>query len=57
MFLVLALLFAMFSTFTPFIERFGDAMEYNTAYYGALSAVERGALALRYRGPGFDGKS
>jgi len=55
--LVIALLFAMFSSFMPFMEKFGDAVEYNTAYYGALSAVERGALVLRYRGPGFDGES
>lgn len=47
----------MFSSFMPFMEKFGDAVEYNTAYYGALSAVERGALVLRYRGPGFDGES
>lgn len=39
--LVIALLFAMFSSFMPFMEKFGDAVEYNTAYYGALSAVER----------------
>lgn len=32
-------------------------MQYNAAYYGAISALERWALAASYAGPGFDGES
>lgn len=52
-----ALMLALFSGFLPFVRNYGNVMQYTTAYYGALSAVERGVLATRYAGPGFDGES
>lgn len=52
-----ALMLALFSGFLPFVRNYGNMMQYTTAYYGALSAIERGVLATRYAGPGFDGKS
>lgn len=53
----MALLLALFSAFFPFVRTYGNVMQYTTAYYGALSAIERGVLAIRYAGPGFDGVS
>lgn len=52
-----ALLLALFSGFLPFMRMNTSVMEYTTAYYGAISALERGILAVRYAGPGFDGES
>ena len=52
-----ALMLALFSSFLPFVRNYGDVSQYTTAYYGALSAVERGVLATNYAGPGFDGES
>lgn len=52
-----ALMLALFSGFLPFVRNYGNMMQYTTAYYGALSAIERGVLATRYAGPGFDGES
>lgn len=57
MIISVALLLAVFSGFLPFVHTYGNVVQYTTAYYGALSAVERGALAVRYAGPGFDGES
>lgn len=54
MIISVALLLALFSGFLPFFNTYWNVMQYTTAYYGALSAVERGALAVRYAGPGFD---
>jgi len=49
-----ALMLALFSSFLPFVRNYGNVAQYTTAYYGALSAVERGVLATNYAGPGFD---
>ena len=49
-----ALMLALFSSFLPFVLNYGNVAQYTTAYYGALSAVERGVLATNYAGPGFD---
>ena len=57
MIISIALLLALFSGFFPFVNTYGNVMQYTTAYYGAVSALERGALAVRYAGPGFDGES
>lgn len=46
-----ALLVAMYSSFLPFVNNYGNMMQYTAAYYGALSAIERGALAVHYAGP------
>ena len=37
-----ALMLALFSSFLPFVRNYGNVAQYTTAYYGALSAVERG---------------
>lgn len=57
MIISVALLLALFSGFLPFVNTYGNVMQYTSAYYGAMSALERGALAIRYAGPGFDGES
>ena len=57
MIISIALLLALFSGFLPFAKTYGNIAQYSTAYYGAISAIERGALAIRYAGPGFDGES
>lgn len=57
MIISVALLLALFSGFLPFMHTYGNVMQYTTAYYGAVSAIERGVLAIRYAGPGFDGES
>ncbi|MBS8122235.1 hypothetical protein [Candidatus Vampirococcus lugosii] len=50
-----AIVFTVYSLFNPFIENMGDIKNYNIAYYGAISSLERGNLALRYRDAGFEG--
>lgn len=57
MFMGIALLLAVYSSFLPFVANYGNTMQYTAAYYGALSALERGVLAASYAGPGFDGES
>lgn len=57
MIISVALLMALLSGFFPFVNTYGNVVQYSTAYYGAISALERGALAIRYAGPGFDGES
>ena len=49
----LAILSSVYSIFTPFFESFGDIVDYNVAYYWAISAVERWELILKYRWPWF----
>lgn len=57
MIISLALLLALFSGFFPFVRTYGNVMQYSTAYYGAISALERWVLAVRHTGPGFDWES
>ncbi|MBF0981486.1 hypothetical protein HXK74_02515 [Candidatus Gracilibacteria bacterium] len=57
MFMGIALLLAVYSSFLPFVQNYGNTIQYTTAYYGAISAIERGVLAANLRGPGFDGES
>lgn len=57
MIISIALLLALFSWFFPFMNSYGNVVQYSTAYYGAMSAIERWVLAVRYTGPGFDGES
>ena len=44
MIISIALLLALFSGFFPFVQTYGNVVQYSTAYYGAISAIERGAL-------------
>ncbi|MDR0607681.1 MAG: hypothetical protein LBG52_05005 [Candidatus Peribacteria bacterium] len=46
-----ALVGTLYSSFVVFYTNFGDTMEYNRAYYAAVSALERAELVLRYRKP------
>lgn len=39
----------MYANLLPFISTLGDIKEYNMAYYGAHSALERSFLVLRQR--------
>lgn len=57
MFMWIALLLAVYSSFLPFVQNYGNIVQYSTAYYGAVSAIERGVLAANLRWPGFDGES
>ncbi len=57
MFMGIALLLAVYSSFLPFVQNYGNTIQYTTAYYGAISAIERWVLAANLRGPGFDGES
>lgn len=53
----IALLLAVYASFLPFVQNYGNMMQYTNAYYGAISAIERGVLAANLQGPGFDGES
>lgn len=57
MIISVALLLALFSGFLPFVNMYWNVAQYTTAYYGAMSAIERWSLAIRYAGPGFDWES
>ena len=57
MFMGIALLLAVYASFLPFVQNYGNMIQYTNAYYGAISAIERGVLAANLQGPGFDGKS
>ncbi len=52
-----AMLFAILSSFIPFSNAYWNIVQYSSAYYAAMSAVERWALAVRYAGPWFDWES
>jgi len=52
-----AMLFAILSSFMPFSNSYWNIAQYTAAYYSAISAIERGALAVKYAGPGFDWQS
>ena len=50
-----ALVGALYSSFLVFYGTFSDTVEYNKAYYAAVSSLERASLVLRYRSPGYEG--
>ena len=52
-----AMLFAILSSFIPFSNAYWNIVQYSSAYYAAMSAVERWALAVRFSGPWFDWES
>ena len=41
MFMGIALLLAVYASFLPFVQNYGNMMQYTNAYYGAISAIER----------------
>ena len=47
------ILASVYSVFFPFLQNLWTVNQYYTAYYGAISAVERGELGLKYRTPWF----
>lgn len=51
----LAILSSVYSIFAPFVTSFWDIVDYNVAYYWAISSVERGELILKYKWPWFVG--
>ena len=51
----LAIMASMQSLYAPFVEQLTSITSYNIAYYGAMSALERGVLVTRYHEPGFSG--
>ncbi len=48
------ILASVYSVFFPFMQNLWTVTNYHTAYYGAISAVERAELGLRYRSPWFE---
>lgn len=50
---VMGILTSVYSVFSPFMENLWNVSDYQMAYYGAVSSVERAELALRYRTPWF----
>ncbi len=51
----MGILVSVYSVFFPFIQNLWTVTQYHMAYYGAMSAVERAELGLRYRAPWFAG--
>ena len=51
----MSLSLVMYAHLLPFIGTLGDIKEYNMAYYGAQSSLERSLLVLRQREAWFDG--
>lgn len=49
------ILISVYSMFFPFFENLKNISEYNSAYYAAISSVERWELVLRYKNPWFQG--
>lgn len=47
------ILSSVYSVFFPFMQNLWTVNQYHMAYYGAISAVERAELGLRYRSPWF----
>lgn len=50
----IALSLSMYANLLPFIGTLGDVKQYNMAYYGAQSSLERSLLVLRYQDAGFE---
>lgn len=50
-----AILWTLGASFFTFQDSFWEIVDYNKAYYAAISALERAELVLRYRTPGFQG--
>jgi len=50
-----AIVWVLHSSFLAFSINFSDTIEYNKAYYSAVSSLERAELVLRYRQPWFQG--
>ncbi len=48
------ILASVYSVFFPFMQNLGTVQQYHMAYYGAVSAIERAELSLKYRQPGFE---
>ncbi len=48
------ILSAVYSVFAPFIENIWNIVHFNSAYYGAMSSLERAQLVLKYRQAGFE---
>ena len=49
----IGILVSVYSVFFPFMQNLWTVNQYHMAYYGAISAVERAELGLRYRSPWF----
>ncbi|MEF2175479.1 MAG: hypothetical protein V3575_03310 [Candidatus Absconditabacteria bacterium] len=50
-----ALMTNVYSIFEPFLNNLKDVKDYNIAYYGAVSSIERANLILRHHTAGFEG--
>lgn len=51
--LILGVIANIFSIFWPFFENLSNVADYNSAYYWAVSSLERWMLVTRYKEPGF----
>ncbi len=54
LFVVIGILASVYSIFFPFMQNLWSASDYHTAYYGAVTALERAELVLKYKGPWFE---
>lgn len=50
----IGILVSIYSIFFPLITNLWEVGNFNIAYYGAISSVERWELVLKYRQPGFE---
>lgn len=53
-FILLWIMSAIYSVFSPFMESIGNVVNFNSAYYWALWGVERAELVLKYKEPWFE---
>lgn len=53
----IGIVWSLFSSLNPFINKLGNTVNYNTAYYGAAMSAERWLLALRYHDAWFEWES
>lgn len=51
----IGILVSVYSIFFPLIVNLGEIGNFNVAYYGAISSLERAQLALKNKLPGFEG--
>jgi len=50
----LSIMASMYSIFLPFFQNLWDLTDYNIAYYGANSSIERAMLTTKYQEPWFE---
>ncbi len=57
MVLWMGIVWSIYASINPFIDKLWDISNYNAAYYGAMMNIERWLLALKFHDAGFEWKS